>query len=963
MKKLIIIAALIVLSGRLFAQAPARAAGALPPPLSTREVSGIVKDETGQTVIGALVTLKSAKDTIRTSTNEDGIFIMKDVKLASFNITVASIGSVTFVKKYLNSDITRRIVLDPITLKTKTNELNQVNINGTPTITYKTDTVEYRASDYKVRENATLDELLKKAEGFEVGSDGTLTHQGQQVMKARVNGKDFAGGNVAQAIQNLPADIVDKFQVVDDYGDQAGRTGIKDGDPTKVLNITTKADKSVGNLARVTASGGNDDRYDERLFAQRLDGNQQLGFIGNYTNTVNGVASTGISSGGNGGGGGGGGGNGGVSTSGGSGGTTTNATGSVNYRDQVSKTLQVNSNYRYTSTIVNSITNSTGANYLRTPDGVNHTTNFTNNSTSTNNNKTHNASVELEYTPDSSNFWRITPGISYTGSNATSSPDQIYKGYQNQSSTGMTATDNTTINYSLVALYQYIFKKDHRRNISAQFSLNNGINRINTAQNTDIKYYADSTLNNLLLDSLVHRTVNRSSNTQDYRLSLTYVEPLTRISQLEFHAQSEYKKYNNSTLTDNISPAGTAAQIDSLSNVYNYSFLQTRLSVNYRLNKPKYNISLGVMAIPTHLQGMDVSTNAPPTNRSDFYVIPLFRFQYQWSRTQQLSINYTGTPTEPSFTQIQPVPDYSNPQNPIFGNPNLGPSFTHTLTTRYNNYFPNSKLNISANVVTSLYENQIITNNVYVTQDVTNTRLVGGVLQTTTVPIITNETYYFNYTGGKSLLGNYNISKQFDDRAYNLTLNGTVTYGYNYGESGGDLFHSTSWDVSNRFGPRINPNTSLEINPYVSYEVNRSFFTISPPGAINSNYTKTAFNLEGKFYLLSDRTFTVEYNLTKNYINGISANLTKNPFVANAYLEKELFKRKNGQLRISAFDIFDQNNFINRTSTVNGYTDTRSNALSRYFLVSFILNLQKWSGTPTRNGRQMQRRGDGSFIY
>jgi hypothetical protein len=369
------------------------------------------------------------------------------------------------------------------------------------------------------------------------------------------------------------------------------------------------------------------------------------------------------------------------------------------------------------------------------------------------------------------------------------------------------------------------------------------------------------------------------------------------------------------------------------------------------------------MGIPTHLEGNDITTNAPATNRTDFYLIPLFRFQYQWSRTQQLSIAYTGTPTEPTFQQIQPVPDYSNPQNPIFGNPNLGPSFTHTITTRYNNYFPNSRFNISANVVTSLYKDQIITDNVYLTSIVPSTRLVGSVLTTTLVPITTNQTYYFNYSGGKSALANYNISKQFSDRAYNLTLNGTVNYGYNYGQSGGELFHSTSWDINNRFGPRINPNTTLEINPYVSYEINRLFYTISPPGALSTNYEKTALGLEGKFYLLNDKTFTIEYNLTKNYVDGISANLTKNPFVANAYIEKEFFKRKNGQLRISAFDIFDQNNFITRTSTASGYTDTRSNALSRYFLVSFILNLQKWTGTPTRNGRQMQRRGDGSFIY
>jgi hypothetical protein len=85
--------------------------------------------------------------------------------------------------------------------------------------------------------------------------------------------------------------------------------------------------------------------------------------------------------------------------------------------------------------------------------------------------------------------------------------------------------------------------------------------------------------------------------------------------------------------------------------------------------------------------------------------------------------------------------------------------------------------------------------------------------------------------------------------------------------------------------------------------------------------------------------------------------------VVNSYIDYEFFARKNGTLRISAFDIFDQNQFINHQVTSTGYTNTVSNALSRYFLVSFILNLSKFSGRPQQHGQDMQRRGDGSFIY
>jgi hypothetical protein len=957
MNKLFFIVLLLSLSSRLFAQVPARSgtATALPPPVATREVSGIVKDASGQTVIGASITLTSTKDTLRGATNEDGIFIFKDVKMATFVVSIKGIGYLPSTRRYLNNDAIKRIVLDPVVLKTQDNLLKEVTVNGASSITYKTDTVEYRASDYKVRENATVDELLKKMEGMEVGTDGTLTHQGQQVTKARLNGKDYAGGDVAQAIQNLPAEIIEKIQVVDDYGDQAGRTGVKSGDPTKVLNMTTRADKSVGNLLRITASGGNNDRYDERVFAQRINANQQIGIIGNIRNTVNGVASSGISTtattggggGGNGGGGGGNGGGGGGNTgnvggSTGSGGTTTSGGPSFNYRDQWGKYIQINAAYRYTFNDVNSISNSTGQTFSSLG-----TTNFTRNGTSTNNSKSHVASFEFEYSPDSSNFLRVTPSFSYNGSTSLSDNETTQVGLQNQYSKILSTGKNTTPTYGAIVLYQYIFKKNHRRNISLQLNLTHSNQQQNTISTNDLQFR--NAQQNLLKDSLTHRELDRGNITKNYRASLTYVEPLTPISQLEFNAQMNYRGYDNSAITDSIAPNGNLIMLNAYSNLYNYSFTENRIALNYRLNKPKYNISFGFTAIPTHLQGTNISKSTS-TDRNDFYLVPLFRFQYQWSRQQQISINYNGTTTEPTFTQIQPVPDYTDLQNPVFGNPDLKPSFTHAIVTRYNNYISNSKVNLSANIQANLYQNQIATNIVQVAQKGLNNYI--------------NETHYINLSGAKRIQGNYNIAKQFDDRRYNLSLNGTASYDYALGMSNNLLNHTTSWDISERFGPRINPNTTIEFNPFVAYEIHRSFNTLSYTSSMsNTDYTKTSINLEGKFYFFKDKTWTFEYDLSKNYINGLSSNVTKNPFVVNAYIEKEFFQRKNGILRISAFDILNQNNFINRTVTTNSITDTKTNALSRYVMVSFILNLQKWTGIAQRNGRNMQRRGDGSFIY
>lgn len=928
MKKIILSAVLMLISYSIFAQTPA----ALPPPLETREVSGVVKDATGETLVGATVKLISAKDSLVTATNDDGIFIFKDVKLATFVITVKMIGQQTIVKKLKNSDVTKRIILDPISLKDEGTLLAGVTINGTPSIVYKTDTVQYTASDYKVRANATVDEMLKKAEGFEVGSDGSVTFQGQSVTKARLNGKDYAGGDVAQAIQSLPADIVDKFQVVDDYGDQAGRTGIKNGDATKVLNLTTRADKSVGTIVRASASAGSKGRHEERVGIQRLNGNQTLGINGTVSNTLNGIPTFDQ--------------NGAIRVNG-SGGNTVSGNPSISYRDQWSKILQVNGSYSYNFTNGNTINSTEDLSLYKIkvenqPDKDVEVLSKTNSNTR-NNSKTHRVSMEFEFTPDSSNFFRITPSFSYANSFSSTMQDQLQSGYINQTSNSTNSTKTSTPTYGLIAFYQYIFKKNHRRNISVQFNLTRGDQTQDRGQLNNVVQTTPTATT-----SLINRVIASSNLSNNYRASLTYVEPLGPSSQLEFNGASNYRGYDNSLLTDSINTAGVATRLDYATNIFNYSFLQTDLRLNYRLVKSKFNISIGADAIPTHLQGTNISRGNIGTSRNNFFLVPLFRFQYQWSRQQQLAINYNGVPSEPTFDQIQPVPDLSQSPNITYGNPDLKPAFRHTLSARYNNYIPNSRLNLSASVNASLNNNQIVSD----TRIINTTNGAG------------RETRYVNMNGGKTLSGTYNFSKSFSDRRYSLMLDGRATYNYAVGLNSGTPIHSTTYNFYERFGPRINPNDIIEINPNIKYTLIRSFSTAG--NAANSNITYFSANLEGRVYFGKDRSWAFEYDLSKNYVSGISSNVSANPFVANAYLEKQLFAKRNGILRISMYDIFNQNNFINRTLKQNGaagWTDTRSSQFSRYIMVGFTINLQKWSGSVQRNGRPMQRRGDGSFIY
>jgi hypothetical protein len=938
----------------VYAQVPTRGKN-VPPPLTAREISGIVKDSTDLGLPGVTIRLTSEKDTLITSTNPDGIFVFKSVKQATYTMSFTMMGYKQQVNKYKQNDAVPRIVMDPVILQPMANTLNEVVVNGTPSITYKTDTVEYKASDYIVRENATVDELLKKMEGMEVGNDGSLIHQGNNITKAKINGKTYAGGDVAAAIQNLPAEIVDKIQIVDDYGDQAARTGIKDGDPEKILNIVTRTDKSVGNSANINAGAGSNERYESSLFGTRLNGNQSLSLNLRLNNTVNGVANTGANGGdfggnANGGGGnrgnggnngGGGGGRGGAGNGGGnngnsnigSGGTTNSGVSAFSYRDQIGKKVRINTNYRYNYNNVNALNSSLSEFYT-----TNGTIFSTNESERDNNTKNHNFNFELEADIDSNNFLRITPEITLSSSNSNSSSSIGQSGALiTQNQLGSNIAKNTRPNIGATVFYQHIFSKP-RRNFSLQFSFNTSNQESEQERNT--KFYKDD-INDL--DSLVHRLIERRNLTSNYRGSFTYVEPIAANSQFEINAQLNYNGYDNKAITSNIDAFENRTTVDSLSNIYDYSFTQARIALNYRYglsNTSRVRFSLGVTGVPAVLSGTKVSLGTT-TNRNSFNLIPIARFQYQFSKTHSLQANYSGNAKEPTFDQIQPVRDVSNPQNTIVGNPDLKVTFNHTLNLSYNNYIANHKLNYSLNANGTLIDNAVVSNVVQIFNN--NNQLLR------------NETRYTNMNGGYRIGGNYSVSKQLNDRKYNLSLSGNVNYNHGVSMSNNIESITRTWNITERFGPRITPNEWLEVNPNVSYNITKSENTISP----NQINTKTlALNIDGRFYLW--QSLIIGYNGSKNFVSGINSNITSNPLVINAYLQKEFWKRR-ASITFQAFDILKQNNFVNLNVTDLVKTETRTNALSRYFMLRANVRLQKWSGAKGRNGRQIMRRGDGSF--
>lgn len=912
----------------------------------SREVSGIVKDTTDNSIPGATVTLTpvASKDSVRMSTNEDGIFVFRNVQSGQFVLTVKGIGYQTYTKKFLYNDATARIVLDPIILKFSSRNLNEVVINGTPAITYKTDTVEYRASDYPVKPNSSVEELIKKMEGVEVASDGSVTHQGIAVTKARVNGKDYFGGDVANAIQSLPADIVEKIQMVDDYGDQAARTGIKDGDPDRILNVVTRADRSVGNRLQLNGGAGNNDRYDGRLTANRFNANQQIAVQSNYTNTITGIAGGQNDNSGRGQGDGGGNrgdgrqgssgsGGGGNSGGGSSGGVSESIRSGFHYSDNWNKKLKFTGSYSFNTRNTNSVNSSITQQFTQ---GFG-TVFIANDGTSEAENNSHNFNSRIEYEIDSANYLQITPTFSVSSNGHTNASGIFQTGGIKQDRLNTSGTNSSAPNYGLIALYTHSFNKP-RRNVSMQLSYTQTDNNTDRDTENSFKFYNPIT-GDFVKDSLVNLMINNGNISKNYRASMTYSEPLSEFSRLEFNGQVHQRVYDNSQVTSNFIN-GEFVRSDALSKIFNYSFTEQRYALNYRFQKGKVNVSLGMTAVPGLLSGTSETLHTT-TERKSFNLVPITRFTYQWSRQKAFNLSYYGSPSEPSFNQIQDVPDVSNPQNPIIGNPDLKASFRHSIQSGFNNYNVNSRVNISFGVRALFTENKVVRN----TLDID--RVLGR-----------RETYYLNADGDYSVNGNYNLSKQLASRKYRFGINGGVNFLNGISMNNNLRNIAETWTFNQRLNVQIEPADWVEVTPNIRYTYQTTDFSL--PVSMDSKTKNWALSLEGRFDFA--KSFVFGYDASKNFVSGINANISNNPLIINSYISKDFFKRRAATLRFQAFDVLNQNNFIIRQIGDNSITDVKSNALSRYFMLSFTMRLQKWSGTPNRNGKPMIRRGDGSFF-
>ncbi|MDP2422407.1 outer membrane beta-barrel protein [Sediminibacterium sp.] len=903
---------------------------------NTATLKGKLIDSVGkQALKDASITVLEAKDStldVFGLAKADGSFVVEKISFGEMIVMIKFQGYEAYSKKINFSKANASVDLGTIYLRLAANDLGEVTVTQSP-ITIKKDTVQFNASSFKTKPNAVMEDLLKKLPGVQVEADGTVKAQGENVQRILVDGKRFFGDDPRLATKNLPPDMIDKIQVFDALNDQSAFTGFDDGNRIKTINITTKKDKRKGYFGRVIAGGGSDSeegRYDNSVNLSYFNGDRQITFTGqaNNVNKQN-FGAQDLFGGGGGGraivvGGGGRGGGGGATNN--SGGIIRTLAAGLNYKDIWGKKTEVSGSYFFNDMQTMREQNSFTQNLIPgNPDSSIFNSQLNNSITK---NQNHRINFNIEHQFDSSNSLIIRPNISFQETESSTDVTTFStRGTSKNLNNSVSSIDrnNSGYNASLEATFRHRFKKKGRT-YSIAFNPSQNINDGNTSNNSVNNFFDRPTP---VADTINQIGItNRDSKTMNATFSFT--EPIGKNQILEFNYNYNSNINNSGTQTFAYNKANGQYDIvvPNLTNVFENTFNSNRVTLNYRLQNAKYNFSIGTGIQSGDLISKNLSKDSSITqNFVNFF--PTMNFRYDFSRTTNLRIFYNGRTGQPSAQQLQPVVDNSNPLNITSGNPNLKQQFIHTFRILYNSFDVVTQKIFFATINASFTDNDIQNSTTYLPNGAQFTR-----------PVNLSGTYnvngFLNYGFPlKKPKSNINLGVNLSNSQSQTLVNNLSNYTRNTTAG-----FNASWttNIKEGFDMNFSSNSSFSFARY----------TLQPQQ--NGDFFTQTFVAEPTIYTKSGWVFSTDFRYIKN--TGRAEGFNTNIPLWSASIAKQLFKKKDGELKFYVFDLLNQNQSLTRNVTGNTIQDVSTVVLKRYFMISFTYNLRSF-GAPAAN----QQRG------
>ena len=923
----------------------------LSPDEEGKHINGRIMDaEMRQPVVGASVAVKSLADSLITGTVTDsnGRFQVAALKAWPYKVEVSFLGFETISKTVNQGD---DLNFGTLLMVESSKLLGEVIVEGEiPIGEMRGDTTVYNAGAFRTRENAVAEDLISKLPGVTI-QNGRVQAQGEEVQKVLVDGREFFGNDPSIALRNLPSDMIESVEILDQRSDQSRLTGLDDGNYAKTINIITKGNMRNSQFGRLFAGYGVDDRYAAGGNINFFKDDKRISVIGLFNNVNQQNFSSddllGVSGGiGRGRMRGGGGRGGGFSVGPENGIVSTNSIG-INYSDKWGEKINFTGSYFFNST-ENRLVRTTNRETIISEDQRQY---YQERLFGTVANNNHRINGRMEYDINENHAIIISPSISFQDNLNRNDTDGLNLGDGLDSlSAARTISDNGTggYNFSNNLTYRYKFEK-RGRTLSANLSL---------AMNKRDRLTEMLTINRDFVrsayDTLIQET-NALSDGFNYRANLTYTEPINDRS----IATVNYQIGDNKSVADQktfqlANEQGIMVLDTALSNGFDNKFTTQRAGIGYRYNHEGLNINLNLDYQYAGLNNKSYFPLESTFKRNFRNALPNAVIGYRTENRTSFRLRYRTGTDEPSVNQLQNVINNNNPLNLSIGNPNLGQSFS-------NNLFLNiSKVNIEKSrtlfifLVGSFTKNYIGTSTFVAPVD---TLINNEVLLRTGGQI----TRPVNLSGRWNSRGAVNYGTSIPALKLQFNMNSSIAYNRTPGMINGRVSANENIDLGQGF--TLTSNISKDLDFTLSTSGTYSLVKSSLQTNVNNNYYIQNSNL--RFYFSpNDGKLFLANNVNHMLYSGLSEGMDQSVWLWNIEAGYRFLKNNKGELKLTIFDLLGQNNSISRTISDITITDTYTNVLTRYGLVSFtyIIGSSKKSD-PNPNDpsfrRSMPPRGGG----
>ena len=229
------------------------------------KVQGVVKDSIAPLDFANVIATDPTTGALASYaiTNSEGRYQL-DLEAGSVYVLRASFLGYQTQEKQLTLPLEAQDYRMDFVLQSQASELDGVELVYEMPVTVRGDTIVYNADSFNRGDEKKLGDVLKNLPGIEINEDGEIQVEGKTVQKVMVEGKDFFDGDSKLATKNIPANAIDKVEVLRNFSEVGQMRGVTNNQDNVAINIRLKEGKKNFWFGEVTAGGGSDADQDTR---------------------------------------------------------------------------------------------------------------------------------------------------------------------------------------------------------------------------------------------------------------------------------------------------------------------------------------------------------------------------------------------------------------------------------------------------------------------------------------------------------------------------------------------------------------------------------------------------------------------------------------------------------------------------------------------------------------------------